>query len=97
MPIGQDDIAVVIGIASYIINFGCGFKEYPSVFDITYMQFSKRYVPTRTKPGSDKMFMPKNYEIGAEGLGDHSEISLYSDLMSNFSNVNHQFIHYTYQ
>ena len=48
VPIGQDDdIAVVIGLASYIINFGCGFKEYPSIF--VYVPYYTEWIQTLMK------------------------------------------------
>ena len=49
------------------------FTEHPDVFDITYIQFAKRYTATRNGPKNKDLFKPKDFVRGldeAESLSD---------------------------
>jgi len=39
------------------------FSVYPQVYNITYLQFGKRYVATRSGPKDEKDFEPQDFEI----------------------------------
>ena len=42
------------------------FQIYPQVFNITYLQFGKKYVATRSGPKDEKEFKPQDFEIDSD-------------------------------
>ena len=42
--------------------------DHPEVYDITYLQFAKRYCSTRTDPKNDEDFRPKEYVKSDESI-----------------------------